>query len=153
MSSSKTFCDSRREVFIAQFENLNDIRLFVGEAARDSGLETAQIYAVQLAVDEASSNIIEHAYGGESQELIECTCVVVPGSLTVTLKDCGHHFDPSEVGDPDLTSDIEQRQPGGLGLYFMRQLMDEVSFRIVPGRGNIKDCNILTMVKHKEGRG
>ncbi|HWQ84989.1 MAG TPA: ATP-binding protein [Anaerolineales bacterium] len=153
MSSSETFFETRQAKYTAQFENLDDMRVFVGNAARDSGLESAEIYAVQLAVDEASSNIIEHAYGGESEELIECTCTIKPGSLKVTLKDCGHHFDPSEVREPDLTSDIEERQPGGLGLYFMRQLMDEVSFTIVPGKGEQKDCNILTMIKHKEGRG
>lgn len=116
-------------------------------------IKSAEIYAVQLAVDEASSNIIEHAYGGESQELIECTCTLAPGSLIVSLKDCGHHFDASLISDPDLSSDIEERQPGGLGLYFMRQLMDEITFTIVPGQGDLKDCNILTMVKRKEGRG
>ena len=153
MSSSEACCETRQAVYTAQFENLDDIRVFVGDAARDSGLESAEIYAVQLAVDEASSNIIEHAYGGESQELIECTCLITPGSLKITLKDCGHHFDPSKISDPDLTSDIEERQPGGLGLFFMRQLMDDVTFTIVPGKGDLKDCNILTMVKRKEGRG
>jgi len=153
MSSSEACCESRKAVYTAQFENLDAIRMFVGEAARDCGLESAQIYAVQLAVDEASSNIIEHAYGGESQELIECTCTLTPDSLIVTLKDCGIHFDPSQIDDPDLTSEIEERQPGGLGLSFMRQLMDDVTFTIVPGQGDIKDCNILTLVKNKEERG
>lgn len=153
MSSSKAWGETRRLVYTAQFENLDDIRMFVGEAARDCGLESAQIYAVQLAVDEASSNIIEHAYGGESHELIECTCILTLGRLEVTLKDCGVHFDPAQISDPDLTSDIEERQVGGLGLYFMRQLMDEVSFTIIPGKGDAKDCNILTMVKVKEDRG
>ena len=153
MSSSETCSETRQAVYTAQFENLDDIRVFVGEAARDSGLESAEIYAVQLAVDEASSNIIEHAYGGESHELIECICIIAPGSLSVTLKDCGCHFDPSQVGDPDLTSDIEARRPGGLGMYFIRQLMDEVTFTIVPGQGDGKDCNILTMIKRRKGRG
>lgn len=153
MNSSDTGTETRQALYTAQFENLDDIRVFVGEAARDSGLESAEIYAVQLAVDEASSNIIEHAYGGESHELIECTCTITPGSLIITLKDCGHHFDPSRVSDPDLTSDIEARRPGGLGVYFMRQLMDEVSFKIEPGQGDEKDCNILTLIKRKEDRG
>ncbi len=153
MNSSEAYWESRKAVYTAQFDNLDEIRMFVGEAARDCGLESAQIYAVQLAVDEASSNIIEHAYGGESQELIECTCTLTPTRLIITLKDCGIHFDPSQIDDPDLTSGIEERQPGGLGLYFMRQLMDEVTFTIVPGQGEVKDCNILTMVKNKEERG
>jgi serine/threonine-protein kinase RsbW len=152
MNRSESWSETRREVYTAQFENLDDIRIFVGKAARDCGLESAQIYAVQLAVDEVSSNIIEHAYGGESQELIECTCTLTPVSLIITLKDCGTHFDPSQISDPDLVSDIEGRQPGGLGLYFMRQLMDEVTFTIVPGQGDVKTCNILTMVKKKEER-
>jgi serine/threonine-protein kinase RsbW len=66
--------------------------------------------------------------------------------LTVVLRDKGRFFDPTSVPDPDLQANLEDRTGGGLGLYFMRQLMDEVHFEFTPGSGNL-----LTMVKRKGG--
>ena len=63
--------------FTAQFANLDNVREFVGDAAQKCGLNASAIYAAQLAVDEAFSNIIEHAYGGECMEMIECTCQIM----------------------------------------------------------------------------
>ena len=98
-----------------------------------------------MAVDEACCNIIEHAYGGEGRGDVECSCRVNDEGLTVTLRDRGRPFDPSGVPEPDLQADLEDRDVGGLGLYFMRKLMDEVRFEFTPGAGNA-----LTMVKRKE---
>jgi serine/threonine-protein kinase RsbW len=139
-----------RRIYTAQFENLDHVRQFVREAAEKCGLEGAAIYASQLAVDEAFSNIIEHAYGGECQEKIECTCLVTDTGLEITLQDCGQPFDPSVIPDPDLEADLEERDVGGLGLFFIRQLMDEVAFSFAQEAGSGKLCNVLRMVKNKE---
>ncbi len=66
----------RSVILTAQFENLELVREFVGDAATDSGLKPSAVYAVQLAVDEAFSNIIEHAYGGECLENVQCSCEI-----------------------------------------------------------------------------
>lgn len=130
--------------FPGQFDSLSAILQFVTQAAKRAGLDAQAIYAVQLAVDEACSNIIEHAYGGEGQGEIQCVCVVNRRGLTVTLRDQGAPFDPSSVPDPDLYSPLEERREGGLGLYLMRRLMDELHFEFIPGTGNV-----LTMVKRR----
>jgi anti-sigma regulatory factor (Ser/Thr protein kinase) len=137
-------------VYPAQFENLDQVREFAGTAAQKCGLDASAIYAVKLAVDEAFSNIIEHAYGGECLEQIECKCQIADSGLTVTLRDCGFPFDPAAVPDPNLTSDLEDRDIGGLGLYFIRQLMDEVEFSFVPEPETGRRCNVLRMRKRKE---
>jgi serine/threonine-protein kinase RsbW len=108
------------------------------------------VYAVQLAVDEAFSNIIEHAYGGESEEKISCACQIIEGGLEVMLRDCGLPFDPSAVPEPDLEAALEQREIGGLGYFFIRQLMDEVDFSFNYDADTGRRCNILRMVKLKE---
>jgi serine/threonine-protein kinase RsbW len=143
---------SVRSVFYtAQFENLDLVRTFVAEAAEDCGLEPAAVYAVQLAVDEAFSNIIEHAYGGESSDQnIQCECRIGRDGLTVTLVDCGRPFNPLDVPAPDLEADLEDREVGGLGLFFIHEMMDEVKFDFGVHPGTDKPCNILTMVKRKE---
>ena len=136
---------SRTRSFPGQFDSLAAIGEFVTLAAEDAGLDDRATYAVQMAADEACSNIIEHAYGGEGGGSIECTCRVDDDGLTVILRDYGCFFDPTEVPDPNLQAGLEERTGGGLGIYFMRRLMDEIHFESTPDSGNV-----LTMVKRKE---
>lgn len=130
--------------FPAQFDSLAAIGEFVTRAADAAGLDARAVYAVQLAVDEACSNIIEHAYGGEGRGDIECTYIINSHGLTVILRDYGCPFDPTSVPEPDLCASLEDRQAGGLGLYCIRQLMDQVCFEFTSDSGNV-----LTMVKCK----
>ena len=138
---------SQTLTFPARFASLAAISEFVTDAAKLAGLDACAVDAVQLAVDEACSNIVEHAYGGEERGDIECVCRVNDDGLTVILRDHGRPFDPSLVPKPDAcpTLDDETCTGGGLGLYFMRQLMDEVCFEFAPDSGNV-----VTMVKRKE---
>jgi len=151
-ASSTDSCEGIKEtqVFSAQFENLDKAREFVAEAALTCGLSESAVYAAQLAVDEAFTNIIEHAYGGECLEKIECTCLVTERDLVITLRDCGNPFDPSVVPEPDLCAELEERDIGGLGLFFIQQLMDEVEFSFTQDADTGKQCNVIRMVKHKE---
>ncbi len=132
-------------MFPGRFESLAEIVKFVARAARSAGLGPTAVYAVEMAVDEAFTNIIEHAYGGEGRGDIECTCRVNTHGLTVMLRDYGCPFDPSSVPEPDINAGLEEREAGGLGLFLIHKLMDEVHFEFTPDSGNF-----LTMVKRKE---
>lgn len=138
---------SQTLTFPGQFESLAAISEFVTDAARAAGLDACAVDAVQLAVDEACSNIVEHAYGSEGRGDIECTCHVNDDGLTIILRDHGRPFDPSLVPEPNPYPNLDDETctGGGLGLYFMRQLMDEVRFDFAPDSGNV-----VTMVKRKE---
>lgn len=138
---------SQTLVFPGRFDSLAAISEFVTRAARTAGLDACAVDEVQLAVDEACSNVVEHAYGGEGRGDIECTCRVDDGGLTVILRDHGQPFDPSRVPEPNPCPDLydETCTGGGLGLFFMHQLMDQVHFEFTPDSGNV-----LTMVKRKE---
>ncbi len=131
--------------FPARLDSLAAIGGFVTRAAEAAGLNARAVYAVQLAVEEACSNIIEHAYGGEGRGDIECTCIVNNNGLTVVLRDYGRPFNPASVPKPDLYASLEDRNAGGLGFYLIHQLMDQVHFEFTPDSGNV-----LTMVKCKE---
>ncbi|NIO71418.1 MAG: anti-sigma regulatory factor [Anaerolineae bacterium] len=131
--------------FPARFDSLAAVGEFVTHAAEAAGLDARAVYAVQLAVEEAGANIIEHAYAGEGRGDIECTCMVNSNGLTVILRDYGRPFDPMSVPEPDLCASLEDRKARGLGLYLIRQLMDKVRFEFTPDSGNV-----LTMVKCKE---
>jgi len=131
--------------FTAKFEFLDEIREFVGDIARTGGFNDKEVYNIQLATDEAASNIIEHAYDGVSDGLLEISCDVKGPSITITLVDHGEPFDPSDVPAPDLKADLSERKIGGLGIFLMRKLMDEVHYKAEPG----KNRNTLTMIKRK----
>jgi serine/threonine-protein kinase RsbW len=125
-----------------RLENLATIADFVIEAAQASGLNEKTTFEVQMAVDEACVNVIEHSYGEEEEkgEIALC-CECAEGDFVVTIRDHGQPFNPEDVPPPDLKCSLAERCNGGLGLYFMRRLMDEVRFRFdVEG-------NELTMVK------
>ena len=130
--------------FTAKFEYLDEIREFVGDIARTGGFGDKDIYNIQLAADEAASNIIEHAYEGVTDGLLELSCDVKGNTITIVLVDHGESFDPSVIPMPDLKADLSDRKIGGLGIFLMRKLMDEVHYEVKPNKNNV-----LTMIKRK----
>ncbi len=130
--------------FIAKFEYLDEIREFVGDIARAGGFNAKEVYNIQLAADEAASNVIEHAYAGVHDGLLELSCGVKGNTITIILVDHGESFDPSEIPLPDLKADLSERKIGGLGIFLMRKLMDEVHYENRPNKSNV-----LTMIKRK----
>jgi anti-sigma regulatory factor (Ser/Thr protein kinase) len=131
--------------FPAKFDYLDEIRDFVGEIARKGGFGSKEVYNIQLATDEAASNIIEHAYEGVSNGMLELSCGLQGSTIVIVLVDHGEPFDPSEIPMPDLKADLSERKIGGLGIFLMRKLMDEVRYDSQPG----KNSNTLTMIKRK----
>jgi len=132
-------------LFTGHYDNLVKIAEFVTNAAREAGLDGAGIYAVDTAVDEACTNIIEHGYKCEGGGDIECTCEIINKGLKIILKDRCQLFDPEQIPDPDVKAQLKDRRSQGLGLYFIRKFMDEVKFAYEPGVGNV-----LTLIKYKE---
>ena len=138
----------RKSTFDANFHNLDEIREFVAETARQAGFSDKEIYSVQLAADEASTNIIEHAYAGIENGKIEIDCSIEGDELKIVMRDNGKSFDPSSVPEPNVKADLSERKIGGLGMYLMRKLMDEVTYESLPKTGNV-----LTLIKRKGGAG
>lgn len=134
-----------RMTIAGRLENLSQIGAYISKAARKAGLDEDEIYAVELAVDEAATNIIEHGYGGDDKGDIICSYQILPDGIKIVLQDFGKHFDPNKVPEPSFHGvSLEEVTPRGLGLYFMRRLMDEVKFDFSHKRGNT-----LTMVKRR----
>jgi anti-sigma regulatory factor (Ser/Thr protein kinase) len=130
--------------YAANFEYLDEIREFVGDIARAGGFSDKDVYNIQLATDEAASNIIEHAYEKISDGILELSCGMQDDAIKIILIDRGESFDPSEVPLPDLKADLSDRKIGGLGIFLMRKLMDEVHYEPKPDKSNV-----LTMIKRK----
>jgi anti-anti-sigma factor len=124
----------------ASLNTLAAISAFVVEGAELAGLDDHAAWEVQLAADEAATNVIQHSYGNTPGPITIQTDVI-DGSFCVTIIDQGRQFDPEQVPEPDLVSPLEERKTGGLGLFLMRKLMDQVTFRFEDGR------NVLRMSK------
>jgi serine/threonine-protein kinase RsbW len=122
-------------------KDLARIRGFVEESAMICGISPTDLPGVLLAVDEAVTNIILYGYAGGSGP-VEIAVSRLPDALVIHLRDEAPPFDPTSVPAPDLTIPPEERVPGGLGIYLIRQSMDELSYRQRPDGGNE-----LTMIK------
>ncbi len=130
--------------FAAKFEYLDEIREFVGKIAREGGFGDKDVYNIQLATDEAATNMIEHSYENIPDGVIDLSCGMEAEQIRIVLVDYGEPFDPSAIPMPDLKADLSDRKIGGLGIFLMRKLMDEVHYEPRPDKSNV-----LTMIKRK----
>jgi len=132
----------------AVLENVPVATECVAAIASAAGLEDHLLYQIQLAVDEACANVVEHAYRDLQAGDMELVCSLGDGAFTVRVRDWGHGFDPNSVEVPDVEAPLEERNLGGLGLFLLRQMMDSVQFHCDPEGGNE-----LVMVKRLPGEG
>jgi len=123
--------------FPGRFESLPKIGKYVEDAAKSAGLSDKAVYAVQLAVDEACANIIDHAYGGENKGEIDCTLIAAKEGLTIILRDRGRPYNPQNTPDPQFNVPLEKLKPRGVGVYLIRKVMDEVHYEYSPEGGNV----------------
>jgi serine/threonine-protein kinase RsbW len=120
----------------SDLHNLALIAEFVTGAARQLGLSEQAAFEVQMAADEACANIVEHAYGAGVTGEITIRCELQGDDLLVAIRDRGRTFDPSGVPEPDVCCELQERQIGGLGIFFMRKLMDRIEYSFDPCTGN-----------------
>ena len=124
-------------------ENLAMIRDFVGKIGAQAGMGPADLVKLELAVDEACANVIEHAYGSDDTREVTVKATLDSESIEIEIVDTGRGFDPSAVEQANLEQLVSKRKSGGLGMRLIRSVMDEVHYQIVPGQKNE-----LRMVKH-----
>jgi anti-sigma regulatory factor (Ser/Thr protein kinase) len=133
--------DFRSELcMVGTIAELPRILEFVEHVCEETDIDPAATFDLKLAVEEACTNVIEHAYSRKGGELTVCFDVCGPDA-SITVTDHGRPFAPDEVALPDLSLPLEERPVGGLGLFLMQQLMDDVKFEFSA------DGNRLSMVK------
>lgn len=126
--------------------NLEIIREFVAKIAQNIGFDEEQIHHIELAVDEASTNVLRHAYKGvkTNNKFIHIEVVAYPDRIEINVIDKGKGFDPDKIKTPDMNDYLKEMKRGGLGLYLIKTLMDKVDYFIHPGTQNR-----VKMVKYK----
>ncbi len=117
-------------------ENLALIREFVTSIGRQATLNEEEINKLELAVDEACANVIEHAYGHDITKDVSVRATFDDERLKISVIDEGRGFDPTGVNQKSLDQLVHERRSGGLGIRIIKTMMDEVSYEIEPGLKN-----------------
>lgn len=128
-------------------ENLSMIRDFVKGIGMQSGMDDMDVARLEMAVDEACSNVMEHAYNADSTKDVSIRATVDEDSVQIEVVDTGKGFDPSTVEQLKLEELVSAKRTGGLGMRLMKAFMDEVHYEMLPG---VK--NELRMVKRLRKR-
>lgn len=118
-----------RELIVkSSTDNLSLIREFTKTAAAESGFSEDTVGKIILAVDEACTNVIKHAYKYSPEGEIILSVKFDNPKFTISITDEGTRFNPGVVPDPDLKEYYKQKRAGGLGMFLMKKLMDDVKY-------------------------
>jgi len=122
----------------SQTDNLELIRDFVKHVAQKVGFNADDVEKIELATDEACTNVIKHAYDDDEKpsRSLDVLIKLDYNKFTLVVTDHGRGFDPNMIQDPDMKQYLAELKVGGLGIYLMRTLMDEVDYKIEPGVKN-----------------
>ena len=123
---------------ISEISRLNE---FIEEIGNEFSLAPDVIFNLTLVLEEAVVNVINYAYPKEEHESIYLSARMHEGSIVLVLTDTGKEFDPTAAPEADVTLSAEDRQIGGLGIFLIRQIMNEVKYERIEGK------NILTLEK------
>ena len=117
---------------------------FVETIAEEKQLSQSMAMSLNLALEEAVTNVILYAYPDGADGLVDVEAILKEHSLEFIITDSGVPFDPTAAPEVDVTLSVEERPIGGLGIYLVRQLMDEVRYQ------RLGDKNVLSMTKKIE---
>ena len=127
--------------FPADTAVLEKIGKLATDAGSNAGFNDIEIGDIQLAIDEVCTNTIIHGLKNDENRMFQMVIQWNPGVIEIQIHESGELFDPLDLDDPNLENIMEENSAGGLGLYFLRELMDEADFRI--GRDGVKTWRIV----------
>ncbi|WP_292368746.1 ATP-binding protein [Methanoregula sp. UBA64] len=133
-------------VIPSHLEEIPRISAELEQCMQSMGFSDDQILDLQLAVEEAITNVIKHGYE-ETPGTITIRCTRGDDEIAIEISDSAPAFDPLSVPEPDTSADIDQRGIGGLGIFLIRRVTDSATYRYEQGK------NILTLTKKKSLQG
>ena len=132
MTENKTYS----RTFPAELAQLDGFLAYTEEIMENCDCSMKAITQVALALEEAFVNVANYAYGDQHGTL-DYSIEVLDGKLRFTLSDGGVPFDPLAKDDPDITLSAEERNIGGLGIFMVKKIMDEVDYSYSDGKNNL----------------
>ena len=126
----------------AKNSNLLQVQSFIDAELEAADCPMATQIAIDVAVEELFVNIASYAYDGNVGPVtIQVSVYENPVSVKITFIDCGKKYDPLAKPDPDVTLAAKERKKGGLGIFMVKNSMDDVNYEYKDGK------NVLTLVK------
>jgi serine/threonine-protein kinase RsbW len=113
----------------ASTDQIADVRNFVAKHASNAGFCSEDVDDIRLAVDEAYTNVIKHAYNFDSSKLVTIRVGFNGQEFLITIADEGRSFNPDTYSEPNIKERIMLRKRGGVGVYLIHKLMDRVEYR------------------------
>ena len=114
---------------------------FIEEVGEAFSLTPDVVFNLNLVIEEAVVNVINYAYPKEEHQSIYLSANLHEDSIVFVLTDTGKEFDPTQAPEADITLSAEERPIGGLGIFLIRQIMNEVKYQRIDGK------NVLTLEK------
>ncbi|MBP3775876.1 MAG: ATP-binding protein [Prevotella sp.] len=124
-------------------EELIKLPEFVDTVCEKAGIDMALIASLNLALEEAATNVVLYAYEGQ-EGMVDIDAIYNTDYIKFVITDTGIPFDPTQKEDADTTLSAEERPIGGLGIFLVRQIMDSVIYERTDGK------NVLTLIKKLE---
>ena len=134
---------------LSALHNLSRMVEAFGAAHR---LPESKTYMLNLALDELVANTVHYGLDGVAEPRIEITLWVSGTLLVLTVTDNGRRFDPTKGADPDLSSPVEERPVGGLGLHLVRTFADRLTYQFTEGRNRLTVEHNYTPAERADGR-
>lgn len=131
---------SDKQLILAVADNLSELPRIAGlveDFCADAGVPPALGYTINLAIEELLTNTISHGFEPGPGHAIEVRIGIEPGEAVVEVIDNARPFDPTRAPAPDLDASIEDRLVGGLGVYLVKSMMDEMRYRREGGRNHV----------------
>jgi len=133
----------KRLILKNKIEDINTLHDFIDNTGEELNLSPELVMSLNLAMEEAVSNVILYAYPqGEKSCEIYVDCIKSGDKISFVITDSGIPFDPTVKDDPDITLPASERPIGGLGIFLVRQIMTEISYK------RYGDLNVLTLTKN-----
>ncbi|MDD3158968.1 ATP-binding protein [Anaeromusa sp.] len=120
-------------IFAAQDENVPAITAFITEQAELAGVSPKRILQLELVIEEVVVNICHYAYEVPPGEIVIRT-YCEEDKFGIEFEDGGIPFDPLAAAEPDLKAGLNEREAGGLGIFLVRRMTDEVHYRRMDGQ-------------------
>ena len=133
----------RHLVLHNDIDEIPRLQAFMQSIAEETGLGHALAMSLNLALEEAVSNVMLYAYPPETDGLVYVSAHIGEDRLDFRISDNGIPFDPTVAADPDVAADVKDRPIGGLGIFLVKHIMDQVSYCRENGK------NILSMTKKR----
>ena len=122
-------------------QQISRLAQFVDSIAADKNLDATTATNINLALEEAVTNVIMYAYPQDKQGLVDVEAKIRDDELAFIITDSGKPFDPTAAPEVDTTLGVEDRKIGGLGIFLVRKIMDNVRYDRIDGK-NILSMNI-----------